>query len=63
MRKAADDLGANEDAMVLTKELYDKHLAECHGRSMSEWYCDVEDQPCGPEMIGTRWLVVVDYHS
>jgi hypothetical protein len=62
-RSEYDELGAEDDALVLTQELYDKHLKENEERCLSEFYCDVEDEQCGPAMIGTRWVVVVDYHS
>lgn len=62
-RDEFDDLGAEDDAMPLTKDLYTLHLTEYAGTCLNEYYCDVEDEPCGEKMIGTRWVVVVDYHN
>src|SRR5437773_4373193 len=39
------DLGREDDAMVLTDEIYDKHLKEHEGESESEYYCDVDCEP------------------
>ena len=60
--------GYEDDAMVLTKELYDTLIKEHEGCPIddSEYgptYVDLEYDCADPEMIGEKWLVVVDYHS
>jgi len=46
--------GYEDDAMLLTQELYDALL---------EHYADLEYDDVSPAMIGKKWLVVVDYHN
>jgi hypothetical protein len=55
--------GHEDDAMLLTRELYDALLKEYEGQEESEHHADLEYDPVSPVMIGQKWLVVVDYHS
>ena len=55
--------GYEDDAMLLTRELYGALLKDYEGQEESEYHADLEYEPVSPEMIGTKWLVVVDYHS
>ena len=55
--------GYADDAMLLTRELYDALLKEYEGKEESEYRADLEYEPVSPEMIGKKWLVVVDYHT
>ena len=52
-------LGFEDDAMILTQELYDCFLQQAVAY---EDVIDVEAEPIGPSMIGRRWIVVVDRH-
>jgi hypothetical protein len=54
--------GYADDAMPLTQELYDALLKEYEGKEESEYHADLEYDSVSPEMIGKKWLVVVDYH-
>ena len=55
--------GYPDDAMVLTQELYDDLLKEYEGLEDAEHYADLEREPVTPDMVGKKWLVVVDYHT
>ncbi|MDH3599361.1 MAG: hypothetical protein OEU26_06930 [Candidatus Tectomicrobia bacterium] len=52
-------LGFEDDAMILTQELYDCFLQQAVAY---EDVIDVEAEPIGPSMIGRKWIVVVDRH-
>ena len=57
-------LGAEDDAQLVTAELYDRFLAELRRpRRKSEGFADLEHEPVSRAFIGTKWLVVVDYHD
>jgi hypothetical protein len=62
-RDTYEMLGHEDDAMLLTQELYDALLNEYEGQEDSEHHADLEYQPVSPEMVGKKWLVVVDYHT
>jgi len=55
--------GYEDDAMLVTQELYDALLKEYEGQEESEYHADLEYESISPEMIGRKWLVVVDYHT
>jgi hypothetical protein len=55
--------GYADDAMLLTRELYDALLKEYEGQEESEHHADLEYEPVSPAMVGRKWLVVVDYHT
>ena len=52
-------LGFEDDAMILTQELYDSFLQHA---VVFEDAIDVEAEPFEPSMIGRKWIVVVDRH-
>ena len=54
--------GYEDDAMLLTKELYDGLLKEFEGSGDSDVFADVEFDDMSPDAIGKKWVVVVDYH-
>jgi hypothetical protein len=54
--------GYDDDAMILSQELYDALLKEYEGLETSEYHADLEREPIDPAMVGHTWLVVVDYH-
>lgn len=67
-RRDASEYGHDDDAMPLTTELYDKLLSVHHGEAIvcSEGHCqylDLDDEPLTPDAIGSKWIVVVDYHN
>jgi hypothetical protein len=62
-RDTYQDNGYADDAMVLTQELYDGLLTEYEGQMESEYHTDLDYESVSPAMIGTKWLVVVDYHN
>ena len=55
--------GYEDDAMILTQELYDLLLKPYEGQEDSEEHADLEYDPVSPDMVGTKWVVVVDYHA
>ena len=54
--------GYEDDAMLLSQGLYDALLHEYVGQSESEYHVDLDGEDVLPEMVGHKWLVVVDYH-
>lgn len=68
-QELGDEYGSPDDAQLLTAELYDTHLLPFVGHTEKKtegWdgydYCDLDWDRVSPEMIGKKWLVVVDYH-
>ncbi len=57
------ELGYEDDAMLLTQELYDALLKEYQGQTDSEHHADIDGETVSPAMVGRKWLVVVDYHN
>jgi hypothetical protein len=62
-RDTYQETGYEDDAMLLTRELYDALLKEYEGKEEFEHHADLEYDEVSPAMIGKKWLVVVDYHS
>ena len=67
-RNSHAELGQPDDAMLLTRELYDAMLAGYESESfvMDDFHCkylDLDKEPLRPEAIGQKWIVVVDYHN
>lgn len=57
------ELGYEDDAIILTQELYDGLLKEYEGQMDSEYHADLGYEEISPEMVGKKWIVVVDYHN
>ena len=55
-------LGYDDDAMLVTPELYDRYLADHEEYPDESRFADFEHEPVTRAFIGTKWLVVVDYH-
>jgi hypothetical protein len=55
--------GYEDDAMLLTQELYNNVLHEFAGTNESEYHADLDGEDVSPAMVGRKWLVVVDYHN
>ena len=67
----------DDDAMILTKELYKAILKQYEGKYEGKvhkeyedthwdelYYVDLDDNmKVGKDMVGKKWIVVVDYHS
>lgn len=82
-RDTYEHYGYEDDAMLLTQELYDFLLKEYlededsgeyanegdHVFSNESWgrgylkFVDLDYDNLSPDMIGKKWIVVVDYHS
>jgi len=62
-RDTYQEYGYEDDAMILTEELYNALLKEYEGQCQSEHHADLEDEAISPDMVGTKWIVVVDYHN
>jgi hypothetical protein len=54
--------GYEDDAMILTQDIYDDLLEEFEGSEDSEEHADLDFQAVSPDMVGRKWVVVVDYH-
>ena len=61
-RDTYKDYGYEDDAMLLSQELYDALLYEYRGQRASEYHTDLDGDDVSPAMVGRKWLVVVDYH-
>jgi hypothetical protein len=61
-RSSYDELGCDDDAMVVDQALYDHFLAEDPGKTC-ETFADLDDDPVDETFIGRKWLIVVDYHN
>jgi len=62
--------GEKDDAMLLTKKLYDTVLKEYEEKEEEEegwiYYKDISDsfdEKPYVDMVGKKWIVVVDYHN
>jgi hypothetical protein len=54
--------GYEDDAMLLSEGLYNALLTEYAGQQRSEYQVDLDGEDVSREMVGRKWLVVVDYH-
>jgi hypothetical protein len=61
-RSSYDDLGCDDDAMLIDQALYDHFLAQ-DSRKSCETFVDLDDDRVDESFIGRKWLVVVDYHN
>ena len=55
--------GYEDDAMLLTRELYESVLKAYEGREETTYHADLDFDEVLPSLIGRKWLVVVDYHT
>jgi hypothetical protein len=63
-RSGYRDYGFSDDAMVVTQTLYDALLAKYADEIyVTEKFIDLNDEAIGPDFVGRKWLVVVDYHN
>jgi hypothetical protein len=59
-RDQYESYGYEDDAMVLTSALYDALLKAYEGQEDTDEHADLDDEPVSPDMIGKKWVVVVD---
>ena len=67
-RSGYEQLGYDDDAVLLTADLYRALLAGYAGEAgcRNAWQCeftDLDDEPLHESFAGRKWLVVVDYHN
>ena len=60
--RSDDDLGFDDDAMIVNQALYDRFLAGDPSR-YCETFADLDDESVDETFLGRKWLVVVDYHN
>jgi len=63
-----DNLGQEDDALILDQLLYDTLLSDYAGASDDQedghcYYADLDDEPLGQSFIGRKWLMTIDYHN
>lgn len=64
IRDNYNDNGYEDDAMVVTKTLYNKFLKELKGKETdNEHFWDLEYDCVDKKFIGNKWIVMVDYHN
>jgi hypothetical protein len=68
-RSNYDELGQDDDAMLVDQTLYERFLRKHEGQSGTPPECadghvvDLDDDDIDASFIGRKWLIVVDYHS
>jgi hypothetical protein len=67
LRSGYDELGDDDDAMIVDRPLYDHFLREsegdCQGDGSRSQFADLDDEPVAQSFIGRKWLVVIDFHN
>jgi hypothetical protein len=61
-RDTYQDKGYADDAMLLTQGTM-RLPKEYEGQEESEYHADLDCEPIEPDMVGKKWIVVVDYHN
>ena len=61
-RDTSKEEGYEDDAMILTQDIYDDLLEEFEGSEDSENHADLDFEAVSPDMVGRKWIVVVDYY-
>ena len=68
-RSSYDELGCDDDAMLVDQALYSRFLKPMAGKSACldaaspHDFADLDDEPVDETFIGRKWLIVVDYHN
>ena len=68
-RSTYEELGAEDDAMLIDQALYDHFLKPLAGESFSldgescDRFADLDGDDVDESFIGRKWLLVVDYHN
>jgi len=56
--------GSDDDAMLITPQLYHDHLKQWEGRTLADTDCvDFQGDVVSPDFIGRKYLVVIDFHQ
>ena len=66
-RDTYQDMGYEDDAMLVSEQLYDALLAEYEGQDLADdWFgvafVDLDWEPVSRDFVDKKWLVVVDAH-
>ena len=62
-RDAYKELGSEDDAMIITPEIYDKCLKTYEGQEWDDEFCYLDHEFLTEEVIGNCWVVLIDYHN
>jgi hypothetical protein len=68
-RSSYEELGAEDDALLIDRALYDRFLKPlagmdgCLNDESPHRYADLDSDPVDETFIGRKWLAVVDYHN
>jgi len=64
-RSGYEELGFDDDAMLVDRALYDHFLKPYSALESDEdgKFADLDNEPLDESFIGRKWLVVVDYHN
>lgn len=64
-RSGYDELGDDDDAMLIDAALYERFLKEYRGFEFgaNSEFADLDGDAVDEGFIGRKWLVVVDYHN
>jgi hypothetical protein len=64
-RTGYDPYGADDDAMLVTRPLYDHFLKPAAGRDrhFEGDFVDLDFEQVNESFIGRKWIIAVDYHN
>ncbi len=64
-RSGYDELGDEDDAMLIDAALYERFLKQHHGLEIDDdpRFADLDGDAVDDWFIGCKWIVVVDYHN
>jgi hypothetical protein len=66
-RSGYDQLGYADDAMIVDQAVYDRFLAKlkgaCSEGASGHRFTDLDDDQVDESFIGSKWIVVIDFHS
>lgn len=64
-RSSYEELGEEDDAMLIDAALYERFLKQHHGLEIDDdpRFADLDGDPVDDWFIGCKWIIVVDYHN
>ncbi len=64
-RSGYDELGEDDDAMLIDATLYERFLQQHHGLDINDdpRFADLDGDTVDDWFIGSKWIAVVDYHN
>lgn len=63
LKRVLSDYGTEHDAMIVTRKIYDMFLKNHEGKEESDGeFWDLNFDNAEEDFIGTKWIVVIDYH-